>query len=157
MVNAGTNSFNSTFNTGDAASLKSWNTAKNFLAGETAKMVKNGVASEAETRELLDSLNPNDPNRDAALATFAKFMVDKTQAMEEKRNSIIGPELGNGSLLNATAQKQARKIIGLNPNYTVPDFSTPGSLSNPNQGQAAAPASSGNIDVSDLLKKYGAK
>jgi hypothetical protein len=138
-VNASSNALSSG---SQSQQLKAWNSGKNLLAGELAKMVKGGVASEAEQREILDNLNPNDPNRDTALATAGKFMLDKVQGMEDKRDSVLGPASPGTSLLPARSQKQAVRVIGLNPNFNVPQFNAPGSLSVPNYG-ATAQASAG--------------
>jgi hypothetical protein len=118
-----------------AQQLKTWNTGKVLLAGELAKMVKGGVASQSEVDDLLGTLNPNDPNRDISLATAAKFMIDKLDGMQKKRDGVMGSASPFGSLLNRSAQKEATRVMGLNPNFTVPQFDEPASLGTQNNGQ----------------------
>lgn len=99
-VNAATNAFHSFTNTGDATALKDWNTAKDLAVGEIQKMIKGGIATEGETKQMIANLSANDPNRDAALATLAKFMVDKIQAQEGRRDQILGNLSPGTSFLN---------------------------------------------------------
>ena len=147
-INTLENAVTSTANIGDASTLKDWNTAKGFLAGEAAKMVKGGVASEPEVEGMLNSLNPNDPNRNEALATFAKFMNDKLTALQGQRDDVLGPASPGTSLLNKQQQQQAQRVIGLSKNYPVPDFGAAGGIGQMNSasGQPAvqnAPVSQG--------------
>lgn len=135
FVNAGENALSSTFNVGSASALKAWNQAKTLLAGEAAKMIKGGVASEGEVNDMLNNLNPNDPNRDVALAKVAAFMNDKVEEMQNKRDSVLGPASPGTSLLSAKAQQYAKRVIGLDPNNTVPQFSRPGGMGDATSAQ----------------------
>lgn len=45
---------------GDNVAVKNWETQSQLFAGELAKLVKGGVASEAEVQGILDKLNASD-------------------------------------------------------------------------------------------------
>jgi hypothetical protein len=122
-------------------------------------MIKGGVASEGEVNDMLNNLNPNDPNRNVALAKVAAFMNDKVEEMQQKRDSVLGPASPGTSLLSSKAQQYAKRVIGLDPNNTVPQFSPVGGM-----GQATSAAGipssqaqpTSSINVDSLLQKYGA-
>lgn len=125
-LNAISNYVQGAANIGDARDLKAWNTGKNMLAGELSKMVKGGVASEGEVNQMLDQLNPNDPNRNEALARMGQFMMEKVQALESARDNVLGSASPQTSLLTAGQQKMAQRVLGLSPNIPVPQFRPPG-------------------------------
>jgi hypothetical protein len=127
-VNAVENALGSATNTMSAPALKAWNQAKTLLAGEASKMIKGGVASQGEVDDMLSNLNPNDPNRNVALAKVAAFMNDKVNEMQDKRDSVLGPASPGTSLLSRAAQANALKVIGLDPNNKLPQFSKPGGM-----------------------------
>ena len=102
--------------------LKDWDTAKLALAGEYAKMLKTGAPAEKEIQAQLDNLSPYDPNRNEALATIADFMGEKIKATEEARDRVLGPMSPGTSLYSSDAQKNAKRVIGLSKNYSVPQF-----------------------------------
>jgi polyhydroxyalkanoate synthesis regulator phasin len=160
FVNKGENLISSTFNGKTADTLKEWNTAKSKVAAEVLKMVKGGQINESESKEMINDLDPSSPNRGAAIATLAKLMTDKTTAMEDKRDSILGDMSPRTSYLSASDQKKAMRLIGLSKNLEVPQFAAPGGYGQrvpdqqmpAGQGSQAAPSS----DIDALLQKYGA-
>jgi hypothetical protein len=126
FINQAENTTSSLFNGKTADTLKEWNVAKSKVGAEVLKMVKGGQVNESEANEMLKDLDPNSPNRDAAIATLAKLMTDKTQAMEDKRDAILGANSPHTSYLSASDQAKARKLIGLSKNLDIPQFSDPG-------------------------------
>jgi polyhydroxyalkanoate synthesis regulator phasin len=155
FVNQAENLASSTFNGKNADTLKEWNVAKSKVAAEVLKMVKGGQINESESKEMINDLDPNSPNRDAAIATLAKLMVDKSQAMEDKRDSILGDMSPHTSYLSASDQKKAIKLIGLSKNLEIPQFSQPGGYGQavpgaPPQAQQPASQPSAGGDFSPL-------
>jgi hypothetical protein len=154
FVNAGENALSSTFNRDTADTLKEWNTAKGKVAAEVLKMVKGGQINESESKEMINDLDPNSPNRNAAIAQLARLMTDKAAAMEDKRDAILGSLSPHTSYLSAQDQEKARHLIGLSKNLQIPDFAPPGGYGAAVPGassgaQKTAPASQG-ADFSHL-------
>jgi polyhydroxyalkanoate synthesis regulator phasin len=139
FINAGENMASSIFNGDNANTLKEWNVAKSKVAAEVLKMVKGGQINEAESKEMINDLDPNSPNRNAAIATLAKLMTDKTAAMEDKRDAILGANSPHTSYLSASDQKKAIRLIGLSKNLDLPQFSAPGGYGQAVPGTSGSP------------------
>jgi hypothetical protein len=124
-----------------AVALKNWNTGVQLMAAEVQKMVKAGVATEGETKDMLANLNANDPldQRRAALATLGQFMYEKAEALQAKRDEILKSRSPGTSLLRADAQKKLGSVIQ-DGGRSVPEFGPPSNgLGYGPAGQSATP------------------
>lgn len=148
-----------------AQTVKEWDTAKQLAAAEIQKMVKSGVATEGETKSMLDNLSAADTKeqRSAALATLAEFMNDKVMAQESRRDAVLGDASPGTSFLNAKAQRNFSSVLQ-RAGHAVPDLRAPytslgmavkpAAEAAPTQPAAAATPSVTEDDRA-LLSKYG--
>lgn len=92
-----------------SASVTQWNQAKAMFSTELAKMIKGGVPGEAEAQEIMHAFDSaNSPQqRNAALATAAKFMMSRVDAAENTMQNNLG-EIYNG---NSVVTGQNQRIV----------------------------------------------
>lgn len=112
-INAGLNWAQKGMSTDTGKALKDWNTGVGLMAAEIQKMVKSGVATEGETRDMLHNLSPDAPAalRNTALAELANFMNDKVQAQENRRDQVLGSLSPKTSFLTKTNQANLRNVM----------------------------------------------
>jgi hypothetical protein len=108
----------------------SWNTEAQLAAQEIQKMIKGGVATEAETRDMLATLSPNlaPSQRKDAILKIAQFMADKVNGLESRRSQLIGDSAAAKPLMSPAAQAAMDAIF------------KGGGLAAPDAKGAAAPA-----------------
>jgi hypothetical protein len=108
--------------------VKNWETQTQLFAGELAKLVKGGVASEAEVQGILDKLNASDSKeaRNAALQTAGEFLNDRVTALQHKRDDILGAQSPGTSLLTKESQSTLKSLYG-RAGLKAPDMAPVGS------------------------------
>ena len=121
-------------------------------------MIKSGVATEGETKAMLDNLKPNAPKsqRDAALAALAAFMNDKVAEQETKRDQVLGSSSPQTSLLNAASQDKLRTVLQRG-GQEIPDLRPPSTTLRAAvtpANQSAQTSSALHPDDQALLDKY---
>jgi hypothetical protein len=98
------------------AAVKSWNTAKALFSGEMAKAVKGGVASQAEVESLENNFDAasSPSQRAAALQAAAQFLIDRQNAMRDRRDQILGTNSPGTGFFTPRALNQLKSVFDMN-------------------------------------------
>lgn len=120
-INAVSNFFNTA--TG-GAEVNNWNQAKTLFGLEVAKMVKGGVASEAEAAQIMEPFNAagSPEQRNAAIVEATKFVYGRIKAIEDNRDRLLGSMSPGTSLMSANGEKIIRTVFGRLAREPAPDM-----------------------------------
>lgn len=159
--NAAKNAYETKFNgnTPAGAAPANWDQGRTFVSQELGKLLKGGVASEGEVKDLEAGLDAakSPYQRKQALYNVADYVYGKIQAMSDRRDRLLGGMAPKTSLLDAQAEKNligAYKLGGLDAPELLPPGTNYATGAVPGQQtQAAAPNAAPSIDA--LLGKYG--
>ena len=148
LFNEAKNTFESHFNgnTPAGAAPGNWDQGKTFVSQELGKLLKGGVASEAEVKDLESGLDAakSPYQRSQALYNVADYVYGKIQAMSDRRSRLLGGMAPKTSLLDSQAEKNligAYKLGGRDaPELLAPgtNYAT-GAIANPQAAQAIPP------------------
>lgn len=119
-------------------SYNNWTQAVTYVNQELGKMLKGGVASEGEVKQLEDKLkaSASPEQRKDAIGQVAEFMYGKLRAFEDRRDSLLGGQSTHQSFLNQHEQDILKRAIQA-AGDPVPDFMPP------NSGQTYANGANG--------------
>lgn len=112
LLNGAYNAYSNATGWGDNKNLTDWKSATQLFSGELAKLVKGGVASEGEVKGILDNLNASNTKegRNAALQVAGEFLEQRVQALEAKRDDLLGSLSPKTSLLTQNAQSSLANL-----------------------------------------------
>jgi len=128
-LNAAENYFNSHFrgNSPAGVAVGNWDQGKVFINQELGKLLKGGVASEAEVKALEDKMDAaaSLQQRHQALYNVASYVDGKITALTDRRDKLLGNMAPKTSLLDAQSQKSLRDAYALQ-GQDAPDMLPPG-------------------------------
>lgn len=109
LFNEAKNTFESHFNgnTPAGAAPGNWDQGKTFVSQELGKLLKGGVASEGEVKDLESGLDAakSPYQRSQALYNVADYVYGKIQAMSDRRSRLLGGMAPKTSLLDSQAEQ----------------------------------------------------
>lgn len=143
------------------AAPANWDQGRTFVSQELGKLLKGGVASEGEVKDLEAGLDAakSPYQRKQALYNVADYVYGKIQAMSDRRDRLLGGMAPKTSLLDAQAEKNligAYRLGGLDAPELLPPGSNyaSGAVSG-QQAQGGAPSAAPAPSIDALLGKYG--
>lgn len=149
-VNAVKNYLETKFNGNSPAGAApaNWDQGRTFVSQELGKLLKGGVASEGEVKDLEAGLDAakSPYQRKQALYNVADYVYGKIQAMSDRRDRLLGGMAPKTSLLDAQAEKNligAYKLGGLDAPELLPPGTNYATGAATGNAQSGAPAASG--------------
>lgn len=128
-LNAAENYLNSHFrgNSPAGVAVGNWDQGKVFINQELGKLLKGGVASEAEVKALEDKMDAASSlqQRHQALYNVASYVDGKITTLTDRRDKLLGNMAPKTSLLDAQSQKSLRDAYALQ-GQDAPDMLPPG-------------------------------